>query len=50
VDEAVEAVARLHEIDRHACRATFDARFTVERMADDYVSLYSKLLRASANP
>jgi glycosyltransferase involved in cell wall biosynthesis len=50
VDEAVEAVARLHEIDRHACRATFDARFTVERMADDYVSLYGKLLRASANP
>ena len=49
VDEAIAAVARLHEIDRRTCRATFDARFTVERMTDQYVALYTKLLKAPAN-
>jgi glycosyltransferase involved in cell wall biosynthesis len=52
VDEAVAAVARLHEIDRRACRATFDARFTVERMTDEYLALYTQLSSAAnhANP
>jgi len=49
VDEAVAAVARLDDIDRRACRAIFDARFTVERMTDEYVALYTKLLKASAD-
>ena len=45
VDEAVEAVARIDEIDRAACRAAVAARFTVDRMADRYLSLYRALLR-----
>jgi glycosyltransferase involved in cell wall biosynthesis len=43
LDEAVEAVGRLHELDRSRVRATFEARFTVERMARDYLNLYRNL-------
>lgn len=43
VDEAVEAVDRLSMIDRAACRAVFEARFTAARMAQDYVALYRRL-------
>jgi glycosyltransferase involved in cell wall biosynthesis len=42
--EAIEAVARLPEIDRAACRAAVAERFTVERMADRYLELYRRLL------
>jgi glycosyltransferase involved in cell wall biosynthesis len=44
VDGAVEAIARIDEIDRVACRAAVEAHFTVERMADRYLSLYRTLL------
>ena len=42
-DQAVEAVARLGDLDRSRVRAAFDARFTAERMAADYVGLYHAL-------
>ena len=44
VDDAVDAMARIHEIDRGACRAAIAARFTVDHMADRYLSLYRRLL------
>jgi glycosyltransferase involved in cell wall biosynthesis len=44
VDDAVDAIARIHEIDRGACRARIAARFTVDHMADRYLSLYRSLL------
>jgi len=44
VDEAVDAINRIGEIDRAACRAAVSARFTVERMADRYLDLYRSLL------
>jgi glycosyltransferase involved in cell wall biosynthesis len=44
VDGAVEAIARIGEIDRAACRAAVAARFTVDRMADRYLALYRSLL------
>jgi glycosyltransferase involved in cell wall biosynthesis len=44
VDEAVEAIGRIGEIDRAACRASVAARFTVDRMADRYWELYRSLL------
>jgi glycosyltransferase involved in cell wall biosynthesis len=43
VDEAVELVSRLDELDRTAVRATFERRFTVERMAQDYLAIYRSL-------
>jgi glycosyltransferase involved in cell wall biosynthesis len=35
------AIHRLAELDRRACRQEAERRFTVERMADDYVRHYS---------
>jgi glycosyltransferase involved in cell wall biosynthesis len=44
VDQAVDAIGRVGEIDRAACRAAVSARFTVDRMADRYLELYRQLL------
>ena len=44
VDEAIAAVGRLSEIDRAACRAAVAKRFTVERMADEYLRLYERVI------
>jgi len=43
IEEAVERVGRIGEIDRAGVRARFDQRFTVGRMAEDYVSIYRSL-------
>ncbi len=43
-DEAIEAIDRLDEIDRAACRRAVEQRFTVDRMADDYLALYRRIL------
>jgi glycosyltransferase involved in cell wall biosynthesis len=44
IDESVAAVQRLGEIDRRKTRAAFERRFTVERMAREYVELYERLV------
>ena len=46
VDEAVAAVRRIGEIDRAACRQSVEGRFSVDRMADDYLALYRRILGA----
>ena len=43
-DEAVDAIGRIGEIDRAACRAHVMRHFSVERMADNYIALYRRLL------
>ena len=43
-EEAVEAVRRIGEIDRRACRAAVAERFTVAHMADRYLELYRSLI------
>jgi glycosyltransferase involved in cell wall biosynthesis len=43
IGQAVNAVSRLHTLDRTRVRATFDRRFTARRMAEDYVDLYREL-------
>jgi len=43
-DEAVAAIGRLGEIDRRECRRAVEARFTVERMAEQYLQLYQRIL------
>ncbi len=43
-DEAPGYIARLGEIDRAAARAAVVRRFSVERMADDYLALYRRIL------
>jgi len=44
LDEAVAAIGRIDEIDRAAPRRAVMERFTVDRMADDYVALYHRIL------
>lgn len=50
VDEAVAAVQRVPELSRAACREVFESRYTVERMAENYVRLYEKLRRVTREP
>jgi glycosyltransferase involved in cell wall biosynthesis len=44
IDGAVEAAARIHGVDRQRCRAAFERRFSVRRMADEYLELYASLI------
>ncbi len=44
IDAAVDAVRRLGAIDRRGVRRRFEARFTADRMAKDYLTLYHRLL------
>jgi glycosyltransferase involved in cell wall biosynthesis len=41
---AIDAVGRIGEIDRAACRRAAIERFSVERMADRYLDLYRSIL------
>ena len=47
IDEAVDAVRRLDRLPRAGVRACFERRFTVERMAADYVDLYRRMAGAT---
>ena len=42
--EVDEAIARVGELDRRACRAAVAAQFSVERMADRYLALYHEIV------
>ena len=42
--EAVAAINRAGDIDRRACRRAVEAQFSIDRMADDYVALYRRVL------
>jgi glycosyltransferase involved in cell wall biosynthesis len=48
LEGAVEAIARIDEIDRAACRAAVAARFTVDHMVERYLSLYRDLIARRA--
>ncbi len=43
-DSAVAAIGKLDQIDRAACRQVAVARFGVDRMADEYLALYRRLI------
>ena len=40
VESMATAVHRLSEIDRRRCRLTFEERFIVNRMVQDYICVY----------
>ena len=48
VDEAVAAVENVRRLPRREVRASFEERFTAERMASDYVALYRRLIASAA--
>jgi glycosyltransferase involved in cell wall biosynthesis len=47
--EAAEAVGRIDEIDRRACRRTVEERFTSDRMVEKYINIYKQILAIHQN-
>src|SRR5262249_29517472 len=43
-EQAVRAVERVPSLSRAECRQVFERRFSVRRMARDYVAVYRRLL------
>jgi glycosyltransferase involved in cell wall biosynthesis len=48
VDGAIDATRKSGMLDRGACRAVFDRRFSVTRMATDYIQLYQELVEQTS--
>ena len=44
VDEMVKAIPRIKEIDRSECRRWVEERFSADRMVDDYIRVYERIL------
>jgi hypothetical protein len=42
-EEAIQAIGRLGELNRHRIRAQFEKRFTSRRMAEEYLNHYAAL-------
>ena len=49
LEGAVKAVKRLGEIDRRKCRRYFEQHFNAERMAQDYLNIYQRLIRRESS-
>ncbi|MBK4735347.1 glycosyltransferase family 4 protein [Noviherbaspirillum pedocola] len=47
-EEAVEMTRRIGMLDRLACRAEFERRFTATRMAEGYLRIYEQLLSSGS--
>jgi glycosyltransferase involved in cell wall biosynthesis len=47
--EAVSAVSRLSSLDRKTCRDVFEKKFSVQRMADDYLMIYKSMINEIDN-
>jgi glycosyltransferase involved in cell wall biosynthesis len=48
VEDAVRAVERVNRLSRRRCREVFEERFSVSRMAHDYVTIYERVLNGGA--
>jgi glycosyltransferase involved in cell wall biosynthesis len=44
LDQAVQAVERIADLSRHACRTAFEERFDIARMARDYLEVYRRMV------
>jgi len=44
-EEALERVGQIDDIDRRRCRAWVEERFTQERMVQEYLQVYERILR-----
>jgi len=45
VEATIEALTRIKEIDRAACRSHVEQHFTVDRMVNEYIGTYEMILR-----
>jgi hypothetical protein len=50
VSEAVEAIDRLPQISRAACRQAFETRFDAAHMAQQYERVYSTVSQRASGP
>jgi len=50
VDQAIDAIKHLSAIDRQKCRKAFDRRFSVRRMARDYLTIYERIVKREPQP
>jgi len=50
VAAAAAAVEQVRELDRATCRRVFEARFSAERMARDYLALYERMAALRRHP
>jgi len=48
LDQAVEATRRVRDVSRAGCREAFEKRFTADRMANDYVNAYERMVHQEA--
>ena len=48
LDDAIRATCEAGQLDRRRCRETFERRFSVTRMATDYLALYDGLMSEDA--
>jgi glycosyltransferase involved in cell wall biosynthesis len=48
-EEAVEAVNKLHTLNRRKCREVFERRFSATRMVNDYLAIYENLRKSGVN-
>jgi glycosyltransferase involved in cell wall biosynthesis len=48
MEQAVDATRNIGRLNRRRCRAVFDERFNATRMANDYVSVYERLIDTRA--
>ena len=48
LDEAVKAVERIPTLNRMRCREVFERRFSARRMAQDYLTLYTRVAESRA--
>ena len=44
LNSAVEAVAKVQNLDRRLCRGRFEERFSAQRMAQGYLEIYDRIL------
>ena len=49
IEEAISAVNRIDAIDRSYCRKWIEGRFTQERMVNEYIKVYEKILELEKN-
>lgn len=50
LNEMIDAVRRVPEISRQACRGHVEARFSAARMAEDYEAVYARLVTSLRSP
>jgi hypothetical protein len=50
MDEAIRMLPQVLAFDRRAVRQTFEQRFSVTRMAKDYIQVYRSLLKRASLP